>query len=107
MDNGSNDLNVVHSESMDMINASTIRVNPYLLSENFRNLSQNPLSLIKKTSLRTLDPLQTGWELPSAEYSQFEDPTLEFIDDYKNMLEDHGVDSNDVCRIAAVYDNLR
>jgi len=107
MDNGSNDLNVVHSESMDMINASTISVNPYLLSENFRNLSQNPLSLIKKTSLRTLDPLQTGWELPSAEYSQFEDPTLEFIDDYKNMLEDHGVDSNDVCRIAAVYDNLR
>lgn len=68
------------------------------------------MALLKNTSLRTFDPLKrlnNMGSLPHAEFAQFENPSLEFIEDYRNVLEDHGVNEQDVRRIAAAFDELR
>lgn len=69
------------------------------------------MAMLRDTSLRTLDPLKKignlPQNLPHTEFAQFENPTLEFIEDYKHVLADHGVNEQDIRRIAASYDNLR
>ena len=53
------------------------------------------MAMLRDTSLRTLDPLKKngslGNVLPYTEFAQFENPTLELIEDYKHVLADHGV----------------
>ena len=62
--------------------------------------------MLRDTSLRSLDPLKKLGGLPHTEFAQFENPALELIEDYKHVLADHGVNEQDIRRIAAAYDNL-
>lgn len=48
-----------------------------------------------------------GSALPYTEFDQFENPALELIEDYKHVLVDHGVNEQDIRRIASIYDSLR
>jgi hypothetical protein len=45
--------------------------------------------------------------VPQTELRQFENPCRQFVDDYDNVLEDHGVSLDDVRLLATTYDQLR
>ena len=65
------------------------------------------MAMLRDTSLRSLDPLKKLGSLPHTEFAQFENPSLELIEDYKHVLADNGVNEQDIRRIAAAFDNLR
>lgn len=44
---------------------------------------------------------------PEVEYSAYEAPSAEVCDDYRNVLEDHGIEFSSVREIALAYDQLR
>jgi hypothetical protein len=44
---------------------------------------------------------------PTVEFPVFENPCLSLIEDYKSMLENHGVDMGDIRDVALSYDLLR
>ena len=45
--------------------------------------------------------------VPQAEFQAFENPCLGFIEDYKGILEEHGVEVADVAELTACFDHLR
>ena len=49
----------------------------------------------------------TGLGSPEIEFSAYEQPSAEVCGDYRNMLEDYGIDFDGVCEIASTYDILR
>lgn len=73
---------------------------------NIGGFIQDPQAMIRKPKVRASDQLKS-FTVPQAEYSAFENPSSEFIEDYSGILEDHGVNIEDVRQIASAYDRLR
>lgn len=55
---------------------------------------------------RPSDPL-AAFEMPVTEYKAFENPCTRFVQDYRNILTEHGVSTTDVARLASGYDAVR
>lgn len=52
---------------------------------------------------RDLDPLDS----PVIDFAAYENPSTDIVDDYRNVIEDHGVDVSRIEAIARAYDSLR
>ena len=56
--------------------------------------------------IRSHNPL-AAFETPVAELKVFENPCTRFVQDYRNILNEHGVSTDHVARLAAGYDAMR
>jgi|OM-RGC.v1.023080109 hypothetical protein len=103
----SDDIEIIRHDIKEKLETS---IGDIVLDSNLHSSTRRPVSsdqTAMRNSLGGTGNQTQSLTVPQTELRQFENPCRQFINDYDNVLEDHGVSLADVRQLATSYDQVR